>query len=103
MLVAAPRVASHFLDRVFSNANLAILDWPESFDPVVEQIIQPPAEAFGLLVSEIADVEGRILELFGTRDLAELTMQLRGEITRVAHRDHAPGRIPSQKPRNIGH
>jgi hypothetical protein len=63
MLVAAPRVASHFLDRVFSDANLAILDWPESFDPVVEQIIQPPAEAFGLLVSEFADIEGRILEL----------------------------------------
>jgi hypothetical protein len=63
MLVAAPRVACHFLDRVLSHANLAILDWPESFDPVVEQIIQPAAEAFGLLVSEIADIEGRILEL----------------------------------------
>ena len=48
---------------MFSDANLAILDWPESFDLVVEQIIQPPAEAFGLLVSEIADIEGRILEL----------------------------------------
>jgi hypothetical protein len=63
MLVATPRIASHFLDRVLPDANLTILDRPESFDPVVEQIIQPPAEAFGLLVSEIADVEGRILEL----------------------------------------
>jgi hypothetical protein len=63
MLVAAPRVASHFLGRVFSDANLAILDWPESFDPAVEQIIQPSAEAFGLLLSEVADVEGSILEL----------------------------------------
>jgi hypothetical protein len=63
MLVATPRIASHFLDRVLPDANLTILDRPESFDSVVEQIIQPPAEAFGLLVSEIADVEGRILEL----------------------------------------
>ena len=62
MLVATPRVPSHFLDRVLADANLTIPDRPESFDPVVEQIVQPSAEAVGLLVSEIADVEGRVLE-----------------------------------------
>ena len=62
LLIAAPRVASHFLDRVLAGANLAVLDRPKSSDPVVEQIIQPPAETFGLLVPEIADVERRILE-----------------------------------------
>ena len=63
MLVASPCVASHFLDRVLSDANLTVLDWPESLDPVVEQITHAPVEAFGLLVSKVADVEGRILEL----------------------------------------
>ena len=61
MLVAAPRIAFHFLDCVLAGANLTVFHRPESFDPVVEQIIQPPAEAFGLLVSKIANVKARIL------------------------------------------
>jgi hypothetical protein len=61
MLVAAPRVAFHFLDRVLAGANLAVFHRPESFDPVVEQIVQASAEAFGLLVSEIADVKAGTL------------------------------------------
>jgi hypothetical protein len=83
MLVAAPRVASHFLDRVFSDANLAILDWPESFDPVVEQIIQPSAEAFDLLVSEIADIEGRILA-FSARQRAPMASPLASRLHKAA-------------------
>ena len=63
MLVAPPRVAPHFLDRVLSDANLAGLDRAKSFDPLVEEIVQPAAEALGLLVAEIVDVEGRVLEL----------------------------------------
>jgi hypothetical protein len=55
-LVSAPRVASHLLDRVLSDANLAVFHWPKSFDPVVEQVIQPTIEALGLLLSKIADV-----------------------------------------------
>jgi len=61
VLVAAPRIAFHFLDRMLAGAKLAVLHRPESFDPVVEQIVQPPAETFGLLVSEIAKVKARIL------------------------------------------
>ena len=63
MLVATPRIASHFLDRVPPDANRTVLDRSKALDPILEQIIQPPAEAFRLLVSEIADVEGCILEL----------------------------------------
>ena len=63
MLVAAPRVAPHFLNRVLPHANLTVLDRAKSFDPIVEQVIQPSAKALGLLVCEVADVEGRILEL----------------------------------------
>jgi hypothetical protein len=37
MLVAVPRVASHFFDRVPSDANVASLDRPESFDPVLKR------------------------------------------------------------------
>jgi hypothetical protein len=63
MLVAALGVPSHFLDRVLPDANLTVLDRAKSFDPIVEQVVEPPAETFGLLVSEFADVEERILEL----------------------------------------
>ena len=63
ILVAAPRITSHLLDRVFPNANLAVLERPESLDPIVEQEAQAPAEALSLLVSKIANVEGRVLEL----------------------------------------
>ncbi len=63
MRVSAPRVGSHFRDRVLSDANLAIFDLSESFDPVIEQIVEPSAEAFGLLRSEIVEVKGRILKL----------------------------------------
>ena len=51
MLVAAPGVPSHFLDRVLPDANLTVLDRAKSFDPIVEQVVEPPAKAFGLLVS----------------------------------------------------
>ena len=68
MLVAAPRVASHFLDRVFSDANSAILDWPGIVRTQVtapkSRLTQfPLPKRSDLLVSEIADIEGRILEL----------------------------------------
>ena len=62
VFVAAPRVLSHFLHRMLADANLAVLDRPESFDPIVEQGVQPAPEALGLLVAEIADMEGRVLE-----------------------------------------
>jgi hypothetical protein len=62
MLVSASSVASHLLGRVPASANLATFHLPESFDPIVEQIVQATAEALGLLVSEIADVERRILK-----------------------------------------
>ena len=61
--LAESRVASHFLDRVLSDANLTVFHRPESFDPIVEEITQTTAEAVGLLVSEISEVERRILKL----------------------------------------
>ena len=60
--VATPRVLSHFCHRVLPDANLTVFDRTESFDPIVEQIIQSSAEALRLLFAEVADVEGRILE-----------------------------------------
>ena len=45
MLVAAPSVPSHFLDRVLPDANLTVLDRAKSFDPIVEQVGQPPPKA----------------------------------------------------------
>ena len=36
VLVAAPRVLSHFFHRVLADAKLTVLDRPESFDPIVE-------------------------------------------------------------------
>jgi hypothetical protein len=63
MLVAPARVGSRFLDGLLSDANLAILDRPTSFYSGVEQMIDPSAEAFGLLVSEIAGVEEGVLKL----------------------------------------
>jgi len=62
MLVAPPRVGSQFLDGPLSDANPAFLDRPKSSDPVVEQMIEASAEAFGLLVSEIAEVERSVLK-----------------------------------------
>jgi hypothetical protein len=56
MLVAAPRLSPHFLDRMLASAHLEIFDRAKSFDSVVEQIIQPTSEPFGLLLPEIADV-----------------------------------------------
>jgi hypothetical protein len=47
-------------------------------------------------------IQGLLVNSRGTRNLTELTMQLGGEIARVAHDDHAPGRIPPQKPGDIG-
>ena len=55
MLVAAPRVSPHLLDRMLASAHLAVFDRPKSFDPVVEQIIQPTAEAFALLLPETTE------------------------------------------------
>ena len=41
MLVAALGVPSHFLDRVLPDANLTVLDRAKSFDPIVEQVVEP--------------------------------------------------------------
>ena len=40
-----------------AHSDLAILNRPKSFDPFVETIIDPSAEPFGLLPSEIAEVK----------------------------------------------
>ena len=55
ILTATPRVSSHFFKRalafksVFAGSDLAIPSGPKSFDRVVEKMIEPSAEAFGLL------------------------------------------------------
>ena len=81
ILVASPRVSSHFFNSVLADSDLAILNRPESFHPVVEKIIELSAEALGLLPSEIAKAKRRILiSPFQLRSARE--MQARDQVSK---------------------